>query len=255
MAYRSVFSVFFFVVAAVFIFSGCALQRPATDPSLDKKAFFLATRARSANQHIVAGKGSGWIWIETESRVDKFKIAWAAKSPHKIRITFLISGLPVETIVATGKKVTFFSHTGDHSTYTDHSVDPDMQDYIQVPVKMSEIISILLGRLPVNRFDDAYFSPSDPSLSTIILTQDRKKTVRHLHLNDQGKVDGLTLTGSNGSLVYTLAITKYTTYDFGDVPVQIEIQDKNRKKLTLRITNFQPNPAIKDAVFWLTDPG
>lgn len=243
------------MAAGILVFSGCARQRPATDPLLDKKAFSLAARARAANQHIVAGRGSGWIRIETASRIDKFKIAWAAMAPRKTRITFLVSGLPVETIVATGKKVTFFSHSGDHAPYTVHSPDPDMQNYIEVPVKLSEIISVLLGRLPVTRFDDVYFSPSDPSLSTITLTQDKKRTVQHLHLNNKGKVIGLTTTDSSGSPVYTLSVTQYKAYDDSDVPVQIQIQDKDQKKLTLHITNFQPNPVIKESVFWLTEPG
>jgi len=164
---QKLFSRLIYIAVLILIFSGCAHRRPDTNPLLDKKAVFLANQARSFNQHIITSKGTGWIRIETKTKKDKFKIAWAAASPHKIRITFLLSGHPVETIIATGKKITFLSHTGEHAKYSYNSKDPNMEDYIHIPVKISEIISILLGRLPVKNFEDAWFSPSDTSLSVI----------------------------------------------------------------------------------------
>ncbi|MCK5347794.1 MAG: hypothetical protein KAJ25_00305, partial [Desulfobacula sp.] len=183
----------------------------------------------------------------------KFRIAWATIFPNKIRITFLLSGLPVETIIATGEKITFLSHTGEHSKYSYNSKDPDMKDYILVPVKLSEMILVLLGRLPVKNFDDAWFSPSDSSLSTIILKQNWKGFTQSIHFNDKGKVDGLKTTDLSGKLLYEMTMIKYKTHDFGNIPVKIEIKDKDNRKLTLEITNFLPNPPIKESVFQLTE--
>jgi outer membrane lipoprotein-sorting protein len=243
------------IYLSVFILtlSGCAQLRPDTNPLLDKKAFFLAGKARSFNQHIITSKGTGWIRLETKTKKDKFKIAWAAVSPNKIRITFLLSGHPVETIIATGEKIIFLSHTGDHSKYSYHSKDPNMEDYIHVPVKLSEMISILLGRLPVKNFDDAYFSPSDASLSFINLRQNWKGLTQSLHLNSKGRIDSLKTTDSSGNILYEMTITKYKDNDFGNIPVKIEIKDNDNRKLTLEIINFLPNPPIKESVFQLTE--
>ena len=244
-----------YIIVFILIFSGCAPHRPATNPLLDKKALLLASEARSFNQHIIASKGIGWARVETKTKTEKLKIAWAVVFPDKIRITFLISGLPVETIVATGEKITFFSHTGEHSKYSYRSKDPDMEDYIQVPIKMSEMILVLLGRLPVKKFDDAYFSPLDSSLSSISLKQKWKGVTQTLHFNDKGKIDGLKSTDLSGELLYEMMITQYKTYDFGDIPIKIEIKDLNNRKLTLEITSFRPNPTLKESVFRLTESG
>ncbi|MBT4505625.1 MAG: DUF4292 domain-containing protein [Desulfobacula sp.] len=242
------------IVLFILILSGCAQLRPAGNPLLDKKAFLLAKKAQSFNHNIIAGRGTGWARIETKKKTDKFRIAWAAVFPDKIRITFLISGHPLETIIATGEQITFFSHTGQHAKYSDNSKDPDMDEFINVPVKMSEIISILLGRLPVKKFDKAYFTAQDPSLSSIALEQNWKGVTQYLHFNGNQKIDGLKSTDVSGKLLYEMNIIKYKTYGSNQIPVKIEIKDMDTRKLTLDITGFQANPLIKESVFRLTEP-
>ena len=242
-----------YITAFFLIISGCASLRPATDPLLDNKAFDLATKAGSFNKHIVASKGTGWARLETKTKKEKFKIAWAAVFPNKIRITFLLSGHAIETIIATGEKITFVSHTRAHAKYSYNSKDPDMKGYVHVPIKLSEMILVLLGRLPVKKFDDAYFSPLDSSLSTIILKQDWKALTQHLHFTGKGKINNLTSTDISGNLLYEMTIIKYKTYNFADIPVKIQIEDSDNRKLIIEITNFHPNPSIKESVFQLTD--
>ncbi len=250
---RTLLSITIYIIAMLLMISGCASIRPDTDPLLDKKALYLSNQAKSFNQHILASKGSGWAKLETQTRVEKFRIAWAAVFPNKVRITFLLSGLPIETIITNGKKITFFSHTGEHSKYSYKSKNPNMENYIHVPVKMSELISLLLGRLPLKPFDDAYFSVSDSSLSTLTLKQKWNRVTQHLHFNTRGNVDDLTSTDPAGNFLYGITVTKYNTYDFGDIPIKIEIKDMNDRKLTLGITDFVPNPPIKESVFRLTE--
>ena len=253
MTNQNLLSNLIYIAVFILIGSGCASLRPDTNPLLDKKALSFANQARSMNEHITASKGTGWIRLETKTKTDKFRIAWAAVSPDKIRITFLSSGLPIETIIATGKKIIFFSHTGEHSKYSYNSKDPDMKDYILVPVKLSEMIVVLLGRIPVKNFDDAWFSPSDSSLSTIMLKQNWKGVTQSVHFNDKGEIEGLKTTDASGKLLYEMIIIKYKAHDFGNIPVKIEINDKDNRKLTLEITNFLPNPPIKESVFQLTE--
>jgi len=246
---------FIFNIIIVLIFSGCARHRPETNPLLDKKAVLLANQARSFNQSIITSKGTGWATLETNTKTDKYKMVWAAVFPHKIRITFLVSGHPIETIITTGEKITFLSHTGKHAKYSYDSKDPKMNDYIKVPIKISEMILILLGRLPVKNFNAAYFSPLDTSLTRISLEQRWKGVTQILHFNSRGKIDSLKSIGLSGKLLYEITFKKYKTYKFGDIPTQIEILDKDDRKLSLDIQRFWPNLPIKDSVFQLTEPG
>lgn len=239
----------------ILIMTGCGQMRPHTDPALDSKAFKIANQARSFNQYIVQSKGTGWISLETKTETNTFKLAWAAVFPNKIRVTFLLSGLAFETIIANKKSVTFFSHTGKHSKYTYQSDDLNMEDYVHVPIKMSELILVLLGRLPIRNFNDAYFSPKDSSLSTIILTHKNNGLTQTLHIGDKKQINELTSISSFGSLLYEITIKGYKNITSGNIPYKIVIKDKNFKKMTLYITKFLANPPIKNSVFQLTQPG
>ena len=236
------------------LLQSCASLRPDTDPALDRQAFILSKQAHTFNEHIISGKGSAFTTIENGTKKEKYKIAWAAAFPNKIRITFLISANPIETIIATGEKITFISHTGSHAKHTYHSKDPDMKKYIDVPVKMSEMVLILLGRFPVKDFNDAWFAPGDPSLSTIVLKQNWRGPKQYLQYSDKKNIRRIWLENFKGQLIYETVVKEYKKYESDNIPAKLEIKDSKRK-VTLEITNFIVNPTINERVFILTEDG
>ncbi len=248
---RNPFSVLF--VLGAMILSGCMPLRPTTDPLMDQKAFSLSNEMRSFNRHITASRGKGWAKLETPGKTDRYRMAWAAVFPDKIRITFLLSGNPVETVISTGEKISFISHTGKHDLYISDSKDPDLKDYLEVPVKMSELISILLGRFPLMNFDDAYFSPLDSSPAVIITRQKEKGQTQHLNFNSDGKISRIQSMDSFGKPLYEIHVLEYKTHGSDDIPIKLQIKDRENRMLTLDISDFEPNPIIKDAVFQLTE--
>ncbi|MCP4672334.1 MAG: hypothetical protein GY857_13630 [Desulfobacula sp.] len=238
----------FFTCIAIII-PGCAPLRPDTDPLLDQKALILAKQVHSYNDHIIASRGTALARLETGTNHEIFKIAWAAVFPNKIRITFLISANPIETIISTGEKITFISHTGKHSKHSFKSKDPDLEKYIHVPIKMSEMILLLLGRLWPHSIDDTYFAPSDTSLSTIVLNSKNERSRYFFHFDDTKNIDGFHREDYTGNLVYKIIIKGYKTYGLDIVPGKLEIKDSSNRKLNLEITNFISNPAIKRSIF------
>ncbi|MCF6248428.1 MAG: hypothetical protein L3J69_13865 [Desulfobacula sp.] len=244
---------FIFIVLA--FLTGCNTLRPDPNPLLDNKALEFTSKAKSYNQHIVASKGTGWINLKAGNRTDRFKIVWATAFPNKIRITFLLSGHPIGTIIATGQKVMFISHTGEHSPYITNSDDPDLKTYIKIPVKLSELILVLLGRFPIKTFEDVYFSPKDPSLSTIILWKDWQGICQYLNVDGQGRLNSIKTTDSKGQVLYDLSIIDYKTYSTDSIASTVHLIDTQGRTMTLRITSFIINPVIKESVFRLTAKG
>ena len=250
---RTSFSSLFVLLALGLLFSSCMPLRPETDPLMDLKAMALANGARSYNRDIESSRGKGWAKLETPTKTERYRIAWAAVSPNKARITFLLSGNPVETVISTGKDISFVSHTGKHSLYTRNSENPDMGDYLEVPVRMSEIISILLGHFPLKGFDDAYFSPSDSSLATLVTRQKDKDGLQHLNVDGRGKINRIQSLDIYGTPLYDIFLLEYQSQESHDIPVKLRIKDNENRMLTLDITDFEANPLIKDSVFQLTD--
>ncbi len=245
----------FLILIILVSLTGCNTLRPDPNPVLDNKALKYTIQAKSYNRHILASKGMGWINLKTSNKTDRFKIAWAAVFPNKIRITFLLFGHPVETIIATGQKVMFISHKGEHSPHTVNSKNIDLENYIKIPVKLSDIIMMLLGRFPIKEFDDVYFSPKDSSHSTIALWKDWKGIGQYLTVDEQGQLTGIQNTNFKDQLLYDMNIIDYKTYSENSIAAEVHIIDAQNRTMMLKITSFKVNPAIKDSVFRLTAKG
>jgi len=235
--------------------SGCTRLKPRTDPALDKKARRLANDILTLNQDIKTSRGTGWVKMETRSRKELFKIAWAAKAPNLLRVTLLVSGHPVETIVATGKHVTFISHTGRHKPHTTFSSDPDLEKFIHVPVKLSGLIAILLGHIPIQRFDHAWFKPGDESPPPVIIAKNWESTFQQIHTDKEGQMRRLVFLDNDNTRLYSITYLDHTAHGRSLIPATMLIQDAKDRKIHLNFTRFIPNPSIKESVFRLTESG
>jgi outer membrane lipoprotein-sorting protein len=222
---------------------------------MDKKALIQGTAAREFNRQIETSKGTGWISIKTGETTQTYRIIWAAAFPGKIRMTLLLSGLPVETMIATGQSLVFFSHTGRHSSHTIHSKDPDLKKYLDIPIKLSDIISVLLGRLPVTSFDDAYYLPADPLFRTLVLYHSHDGQHQYLHFDGNRNIHRISRINASGHPLYEIGLDNCNSRDFGRLYTKIKAMDKTGRNLTLVITRFIANPEIKASTFMLTEPG
>lgn len=235
--------------------SGCAPHKPKTDPALDKKALGIATAARGLNREIQTSKGTGWLHLESGDRNEKYRIFWAAHLPNRLRITFTASGMPVETIAATGERVTFVSHTGRHAPHTAVSNDPDLAKYMDVPVRLSDMVSLLLGRIPLMEFDTAWFSPDIPGHSQISLTQNFKSGSQELVLDKERRVQSLKFRDRKGELRYEIRFQSWQDAGPYRIPRELSLSDGRFRSVFLSISRFLPNPPLKESVFMLTPSG
>ena len=248
--------------------SGCMPSRPLTDPSMDQEALNLLLKARRRNNPYVnaaqgkgwaaqgkgwAVQGKGWLKFETDKLKESFRVVWAAAYPDKARIVLLSYGSPIETIIVNHEQISFLSHTGKHGLHTRKAKDMSLEPYVGIPVRISELILILLGNLPVTGGEDVYFLPEDKSMSTIVVHEKSKARKLHIKFDSDEKINCIQFRHSSGELLYEIQILKYSNFTFGNIPVQLEIKDMQDRKLFIEITNFTPKENIKDKVFQLTE--
>ncbi len=236
------------------LFTGCAPIRPATDPLQDEYARRLAETAAQFNHDISAAKGTGWAKVVDQTQTMRYRIAWAAQWPNQMRITFILSGRPVETLVATGKSVTFISHTGRHSQYTMGNPDPDLDHILNLPVKISDICPVLLGRLPVRPYHDAYITPSYPEKEIIALFDRKKGPVQHLVFKPDNTLSELSTLDRQQNPAFTFRIDTMKRFNGRFIPERITFFSQTGDMVVFAITRFIPNPEIKPGVFELTAP-
>ncbi|MCG8637887.1 MAG: hypothetical protein MI863_28945 [Desulfobacterales bacterium] len=235
------------------ILAGCASIKPATDPAEDKRAEAMAQKARDFNKGITTSKGTGWMVLDTGSQKQRFKMAWAAEAPNRLRLTLLMAGHPVETIAASGDWVTFISHTGKHKPHSAVSTDPDLTPYINIPVRLSEMISILLGRVPVRPFDKAWVSPENPD--KVLASKNFSGTIQSIIIDGQGRVVRYRLTKTDMTPVYYITYNKFRPAKGYLVPASLTIGDRAGRTLDITLSGMVPNAPVKESVFRLTGAG
>lgn len=236
----------------VFI-SGCATK--SGTPEATFEALKQTRDILSFNSNIRTTKGRARIAVFTSDKNDAYQIAWAAAFPDRLRITFLLSGTPIETLATDGSRISIISHTGQHAPYHFSDENPDMDRFVHVPVLLSEVIRILSGRSPIQDIEKAALVSTSSQGKTYSVKLSDRQGDALLELDRGGRMISLKKKDLLGDMVYHLKILKTRRFDASEVPALIEITDRYKRKLKLDITFLNINPLLKDAIFKLTPEG
>jgi hypothetical protein len=243
----------FFIAFSIICAAGCGMPRPQTDPFLDEAAWQSAKAILSLNQDIHTSKGTGNLRLTTSAGVESFQIAWAAQAPNRVRMTLSVMGHPVETIAADGERVTFISHTGRHKPHTPVSDDPDLEPYTKIPLKLSDLICMLLGQIPIKQYDDAWMLPEDQS--RVRLQKKFGTHTQELTLTPGQPIGMLRLLDRAKNIRYEIHYHGFETLDKRPVPVDLTITDGKSRSARITISRFWSNIPVKESVFQLTQTG
>ncbi len=247
-------------VCAGVLVSGCSLlPRPVTDPDRDTVAEYTATRVRSMNRQIQSSKGSGQLRIFSGDMIQTLGMAWAVQAPHQARIIFMISGNPAATLISDGQVMTVISHTGQRTSHTVESSDPGLESFLNVPIRLSDILSILMGQIPIKKYSDAWFAEPDPDagpdFATIRMSRTFQTRVQELIMDPDGVPAVLRLLNRKGWTVFEIRYERFRTFDHIRIPSDMTLTDGKDRKIHLSISRFYPDAAISDQTFRLTVPG
>ncbi|MCG8618086.1 MAG: hypothetical protein MI802_17875 [Desulfobacterales bacterium] len=231
----------------------CSCAGLKTDPVTEEKAVAMIEKARAFNRHISTGKGTGWLNIDTPGKRERFKIAWAAGTPNRLRLTMILSGHPFETIAASGQWVTFVSHTGRHNPHTTVSADPNLDTYIDIPIKLSEMITVLLGQIPIRPYDRAWLDADGPD--TVVTSRYFYEPLQKITMAPEGRISRYRLEDTEGTLIYSITYTGFKKTGDIHLPTALTLTDGTGRSLRLRLTTMIPNANVKESVFRLTATG
>ncbi|MBF0259105.1 MAG: hypothetical protein HQK62_09745 [Desulfamplus sp.] len=248
-----------FILIATALFTGCSItQQPSYINSAEtNEALKILQQIKNINKEIKTCKGSGWITISDTKQTTKFRMAWAASFPDKIRLTLLSAGHPVETILADGKTVTFISHTGKHNTKKVNSKNPSLKEVVSIPVKMQDILSIFAGRVPIGKFDIAtiaQITDSAQSTDTMLILKKRwNGESQNIVIGPQSKILSFSLIDEHRKLIHSVFNKQYKNFDSFSIPAKVKVRDNEGRTIDFEITSYQPNIQIRPDMFVLTE--
>lgn len=237
----------------IFFLPGCSLLSLQTDPGVNRGAFEAASRIRQMNQDINSCKGSAWLHTGSPSQKQTFRLAYAAKPPDRIRLTLLSSGHPVETVLADGRSVTFISHTGEHQTTTYDSNDISLNDIFSIPIRISDIIRLLSGQIPLQEFNYAKIITTDEKSALLELGKNMITQKQQLVTGTDGFPVMLERFDAKGNSLFSIHFEKFSDLDSKTIAATFSIMDKSGRTATIDITSFQADIPINDTVFRLTE--
>lgn len=243
-------------IVAVLLFTvlltepGCALLGLQSGKQTDPHAEDIIHRIHAFNAQISTSKGTGELTLIRGFYKEKYKIAWAAQSPNRLRMTLLMSGHPVETIASTGQWVTFVSHTGAHKPHSAVSTDPDLDPYINIPLRLSELVSLLLGKVPERPFDRAWILPENPD--TVFASQSFSSEIQEWLTDETGRITRYRVLNKKMNVIFGIWYSQFFKRDNFILPGSVTIKDKDQRIMEISLKNLMPNIPVKESVFRLT---
>ncbi len=235
--------------------SGCIGIFPGSAQKSQSPADVIMARAKAFNSDIFSSKGSGRLVLTRGYKTEHYKIAWAAKAPNQLRMTLLMSGHPVETVAATGQEVTFISHTGRHKPHSTVSADPDLNSYIDIPVHLSDMVSLFLGRVPVRPFSRAW-SEQDQTEgnqpNTYFASQRFSSKIQEVSSDSNGRIICYRLLDKNRDMIFGIWYSQFFECSGFTLPGLIAIKDRAGRTIEICLKNLLPNIPVKESVFRLT---
>lgn len=229
---------------------GCAMLGPQFGKQTDTHAEDIINRIQTFNAQISTSRGTGELTLTRGFRRETYKIAWAAQAPNRLRMTLLMSGHPVETIASTGQWVTFVSHTGAHKPHSAVSADPDLDPYINIPLRLSELVSLLLGKVPERPFDRAWIVPEKPD--TVFASQSFSPKIQEFLTDKTGRPIRYRVLDKKMNVILGIWYSQFFIRDNFILPGVITMKDGDQRVMKISLKNLMPNIPVKESIFRLT---
>lgn len=229
---------------------GCALLGPQFEKQADTHAQDIINRTQAFNAQISTSRGTGVLTLTRGLGRERYKMAWAAQSPNRLRMTLLMSGHPVETIASTGQRVTFVSHTGAHKPHSTLSADPDLDPYINIPLRLSELVSLFLGKVPGRPFDRAWILPEKPD--TVFASRLFSSKIQEFLTDETGRTIRYRVLDKKMNVIFGIWYSQFFMRDNFILPGVITIKDRDQRAMKITLKNLMPNIPVKESVFRLT---
>ena len=243
------------LLCALLFLAGCAGLSPGSDHKTDSRSTDIMNRAQTFNSDLTTSKGTGRLELTRGLKTEHYKLAWAAKAPNQLRMTLLMSGHPVETIAANGRTVTFVSHTGSHKPHSTASADPDLNSYIDIPVRLSEMVRLFLGQIPVRSWNRAWTETDaqDPKQPDTVFASARfSSKIQEISLDENGNIVCFRLLDKNRNIIFSIRYSQFFERNGFILPGKFTIKDKVGREIKISFKNLIPNIPVKESVFRLT---
>ena len=142
---------FFLCSCASYI--GRAPEKAAVAIGIEAQGLIAAIQ--SNNDTLKTFKGIGKVKLSKKGKIQGARIAWVGSDPGRLRLEILaITGQPIVSLASDGDWVYLNIHDRQRF-YRKRTTDANLNNIVSIPVKSSDVLHLLAGRIPVRAHNHA----------------------------------------------------------------------------------------------------
>ncbi|MCD6271833.1 MAG: hypothetical protein J7K30_03050 [Deltaproteobacteria bacterium] len=161
------------------------------------------------------------------------------------------AGQPDLSIAGNGKKLYFLFH--HNRKFYKKSFNAGLNKIISIPVKITDIIALLTGRIPILEYNTALLKKDPGSdMPVIILKNGKEKIIEKIVLDVAKKnVRYVELLHSKGSIIYVAAFDGIRKIKVYNIPTGFELSDDDAV-VHINIDKYWVDIPVERSIFTLT---
>jgi hypothetical protein len=249
------------VLVAILLAACSSFSRKTSKPeelAAMAEARMVLLALSSQNEKLKSFKGIGKIrvWHKGKKKIDE-KIVWIGSETVKISIVVLISGYPAIKIASDGKWVYYYETRKEEPLYVKYpATDATLQRIVSMPIKISDIITLLAGRTPLREHHSALLHWQDSGPGYVLTLKKRwSGIVEKIYLaEDKKQVRQIEFFNRSGSLIYRVRFEEMQAVNDYQVPTRLSISSDQNMAFQLEVQRYWTGISVSPSMFVLKPP-
>lgn len=230
---------------------GGRLAKGPEAPPISPEAAHLLSVLEKTNHALETFKGSGRIRLEHKGKFQSERVVWLGSATGKLRFEVLgFSGQPVATIACDGER---FYYRRGNTVHKFRSTDPSLRHVVSIPVKTSDIVTMMTGRVPLLEHHAASVVRNEDE-RVLVLEQKwagvREKVYFGMYEDVAHKIEVFDLSGS---LRYRAEFERKRDVSGYQIPFTMTLSNDDETSFLLHVNDYWANVSVAPSAFVLNE--